>query len=95
MYVTFHILNSSTNYTLNVGGYSGRAGDSFTRHNSRQFSTKDRENNSFCANRYNGAWWYADCHSSNLNGLYHGGCHTDGVNWRTWRGYYYSLRLLK
>ena len=96
-YDTFRVLNSSTNYTLSVGGYSGTAGDSFTRHNGRQFSTKDRENNAHnCANRYNGAWWYADCHSSNLNGLYHGGSHTsyaDGVNWYTWKGYYYSFRF--
>lgn len=69
-----------------------------TGHNGRGFSTKDVDNdvsNSSCAQRYRGAWWYDACHASNLNGFYIGGSHTsygDGVEWKTWRGYYYSLK---
>ena len=99
-YATFRVLNSSTNYTLNVAGYSGNAGDSLAYHNGQPFSTKDRDSDSNghdnCAIAYSGAWWYKICHESNLNGLYHSGSHAsyaDGVNWLTWKGHYYSLRF--
>ena len=38
-----------------------------------QFSTKDKDNDQDryqCAARYQGAWWYKHCYTSNLNGLY-------------------------
>ena len=62
------------------------------------FSTKDDDNDLYdghCAERFKGAWWYNQCHHSNLNGLYHGGQHlsyADGINWDTFRGHYYSLK---
>ena len=103
-YSTFRILGSSTNYVLNVGGYSGTAGDALTgddqTEHGRAFSTRDRDNDRYsgnCAQLYNGAWWYDQCHDSNLNGLYHGGSHpenyADGVVWEPWRGHYYSLQF--
>jgi len=63
-----------------------------------KFSTADRDNDAIpgsCAIDYVGAWWYGKCHISNLNGKYLNGVHTsfaDGVNWRTWKGYHYSLK---
>ena len=98
-YATFRILNSSTNYTLNVAGCSGNAGDALTYHTGRPFTTKDRDSDhqsNNCAVTFSGAWWYGGCHYSNLNGLYHAGSHTssaDGVNWYQWKGYHYSLRF--
>ena len=103
-YTTFLVLNSSTNYVLNVAGYSGNAGDALTggdqNENGQQFTTIDRDNDSLnsgnCALTFRGAWWYDRCHDGNLNGLYHGGSHTsfaDGVNWEPWMGHYYSLRF--
>ena len=77
-------------------------GDSLCRQNGMQFTTKDQDNDRYspfnCATKYHGAWWYNDCHDSNLNGKYLGGIHTsnaDGIEWRTWTGYYYSLKSTK
>ena len=63
-----------------------------------QFSTKENDNDLWyddCAKRFDGAWWYNDCHESNLNGLYLKGAHAsfaNGVNWKSFRGHYYSLK---
>ena len=63
------------------------------------FSTRDRDNDKYsrnCALTFIGAWWYNACHESNLNGYYHAGRHDEkfasGVNWRSWKGHYYSLK---
>ncbi|XP_066030459.1 microfibril-associated glycoprotein 4-like [Pocillopora verrucosa] len=98
-YKTFKVAGEADKYQLLIGGYNGTAGDSMTgRHNDMQFSTKDQDNDigsSHCAQLYKGAWWYDQCHRSNLNGLYLNGRQTtyaNGVNWYAFRGYYYSLR---
>ena len=102
-YTTFQVLDSSRKYQLNIGGYSGNAGDSMTSSshslNGMKFTTKDQDNDSYsnnCAVQFQGAWWYFRCHYSNLNGLYLSGAHTtfaDGVNWKAWKGYNYSLKI--
>ena len=98
-YTTFQVLDSSREYQLSVGGYSGDAGDSLVSvHNGMNFTTKDQDNDvhsSNCAVSYKGGWWYGGCHYSNINGLYLSGQHTsyaDGVEWYHWKGYYYSLK---
>ena len=78
--------------------FSGTAGDSLSYHRGSPFSTKDKDNDgnsSNCAVSYKGAWWYNNCHDSNLNGVYHHGKHSshgDGVNWNHWKGHYYSAK---
>ena len=63
-----------------------------------QFSTKDQDSDLYgasCAQIHKGAWWYKHCHKSNLNGLYFNGQHasrSNGVNWFSFRGFYYSLK---
>ena len=64
-----------------------------------QFSTNDNDNDDnpdlSCAKKYRGAWWYKDCHWSNLNGLYFNKpnpSQAGGVSWRTFRGYDSSLK---
>ncbi|XP_071952057.1 uncharacterized protein [Antedon mediterranea] len=98
-YGTFRIGNECTNYKLMIGTYTGDAGDSLSFHNNQQFSTSDRDNDVYsdksCAVQYKGAWWYAKCHASNLNGLYLGGNtkeYATGVVWKTWKTHYYSLK---
>ncbi|XP_013415448.1 ryncolin-1-like [Lingula anatina] len=98
-YGHFAVSSESANYRLTVGTYSGTAGDSLRRQNGCAFSTYDRDHdtwdNGSCARKYKGAWWYQNCHHSNLNGLYHLGNHTsfaDGVNWHHFRGRNYSLK---
>jgi len=69
------------------------------RQRGHKFSTRDQDNDlssGSCAVAYKGAWWYSNCHNSNLNGRYLRGNHSsyaDGVEWKTWTRQYYSLRF--
>jgi hypothetical protein len=50
----------------------GEGGDSLTYHNGQAFSTYDKDQDLStlnCAESFKGAWWYDDCHYSNLNGI--------------------------
>lgn len=64
------------------------------------FSTYDAKHNPTCVDNcavhYHGAWWYNCCHLSNLNGYYYLGHHSsfaDGVDWNTFKGDYYSMKM--
>ncbi|CAH3141887.1 unnamed protein product [Porites lobata] len=100
MYDSFGVANEQQKYRLQLGQYTGTAGDSLNIHRNMKFSTKDQKNNNHkndCANKFEGAWWYSnsDCHHSNLNGRYLKGPHPtlgNGVNWRDWKDFRYSLK---
>jgi len=70
-YSTFIVYPESTNYRLNVSGYSGIAGwDAFGYHNGMQFTTFDRDNDHGshnCAVRYGGGWWFNSCYQCCVN----------------------------
>ncbi|XP_077970112.1 fibrinogen-like protein 1 [Styela clava] len=101
-YSSFSIGSASTKYQLNVGGYSGNAGDSLDYHNAMKFTTRDQDNDEKsggnCASEYNsGGWWFYSCHHSTLNGKYISGGQTsrswEGVIWNHWRGSSHSLKF--
>ncbi|NWT90057.1 FCN1 protein, partial [Lanius ludovicianus] len=98
-YASFRVLGESEKYRLVLGDFlGGNAGDSLSYHRDMPFSTTDQDNDmsSFnCATEYKGAWWYNDCHYSNLNGMYWMGTHgsyADGINWKTGKEYHYSYK---
>ena len=71
-------------------------------HNGQSFSTKDSDNDAndskHCADIHKGGWWYQSCHRANLNGIYHERNYTDpanGVVWKSWKGYNYSLKKVE
>ena len=112
-YASFSLGNAADKYRLSLSGFSPGspvdAGDSMSggrpRANGQQFSATDEDNDNHpngsidCANLYTGAWWYDNCHKSNLNAEYHtpgpGLLHGIAINWQTWKGYNYALKSTK
>ena len=91
-YGKFNIGDEQAKYRLEVGSYSGTAGDSLAKHNKMAFSTKDRDNDDMssgnCAVDFTGAWWYNGCYHSNLNGKYQGNkIDVRGAGWYHFRSY--------
>ncbi|NP_001096661.1 angiopoietin like 2 L homeolog isoform X1 [Xenopus laevis] len=99
-YASFRLEPESEYYKLRLGRYHGNAGDSFTWHNGKQFTTLDRDHDVYsgnCAHYQKGGWWYNACAHSNLNGVWYRGGHyrsryQDGVYWAEFRGGSYSLK---
>ncbi|XP_065372525.1 ficolin-1-like [Calliphora vicina] len=99
-YSHFVVGNESEFYALqHLGAYSGDAGDSLKYHLGSKFSTKDQDHDnhksSSCAQDYTGAWWYNECHHSNLNGKYGDNTHAKGISWQTFRHYNVSVENVK
>ncbi|XP_031432979.1 tenascin isoform X2 [Clupea harengus] len=81
-------------YKIQIGSYSGTAGDSMTYHQNRPFSTYDNDNDvavTNCALSYKGAFWYKNCHRVNLMGRYGDNSHSKGINWFHWKGHEHSV----
>ncbi|XP_051022267.1 ficolin-1-like [Acomys russatus] len=99
-YSSFQVSGEQEKYKLTLGQFlGGTAGDSLTKHSGMWFTTHDQDNDpnlNNCAALFHGAWWYHDCHQSNLNGRYLPGSHesyADGVNWLSGRGHHYSYKV--
>ena len=88
-YGKFNIGDEQAKYLLEVGSYSGTAGDSLKYHNKMAFSTKDRDtdiDSRNCAVMYTGAWWYKGCHYANVSGKYPGNEYDNGgARWNHFR----------
>ncbi|TWW57673.1 angiopoietin-related protein 1a [Takifugu flavidus] len=102
-YSSFHIESEREGYRLRLGTYQGNAGDSFSSHNGKQFTTLDRDKDAFsgnCAHFHKGGWWYNACGQTNLNGVwYSGGVYRskfqDGIFWAEYGGGFYSLKSVR
>ena len=96
-YLLFSVGSVDDGFKLTIDGFRGNVTDSLTgTHNGQQFSTKDKGPSKGCSNLYKGGFWYKGCHKVNINGLYLKGkheSHADGVNWKEFRGYHYSLKF--
>ncbi|XP_071980915.1 tenascin-X-like isoform X3 [Engystomops pustulosus] len=93
-YDDFRVEAEKEQFRLRLGQYRGTAGDSMSYHNNMMFSTRDRDTQRRilpCAMSYRGAWWYRNCHYANLNGLYNNNKDHQGVNWKTWKGFEFSI----
>ncbi|XP_029996620.1 microfibril-associated glycoprotein 4-like [Sphaeramia orbicularis] len=99
-YSTFSVGPEQEGYILTLSDLTdGGAGTSLSDHNGLSFSTFDKDQDTHstnCAKTYFGGWWYGECHSVNANGLYLWGSSTYGmgINWRSWKGYEYSLKAI-
>ncbi|XP_068934962.1 ficolin-3 [Petaurus breviceps papuanus] len=92
-YEGFRILSEADKYQLVLDKFlEGTAGDSLTFHNRKPFSTYDADSDTHkenCASIVGGAWWYADCYKSNLNGRYASskvGPYKYGIDWASGLG---------
>ncbi|XP_034473421.1 ficolin-2-like [Drosophila innubila] len=97
MYDSFAIGDEDQQYVLHtLGNATGGAGDSLSYHRGMKFTTKDRDNDKRkaknCAVFRTGAWWYSNCHDSNLAGKYNDNSWGKGVIWSTFKYFDYSLK---
>ncbi|XP_078314175.1 microfibril-associated glycoprotein 4-like [Crassostrea virginica] len=96
-YSSFAVGNEASKYKLNVSGFKGNIGDSLTFHNGMKFSAPDQDNDEgggSCSQHNHGAWWYKNCHNSNLNGKYMGTARNDhkSNSWLKWKNTFESLK---
>ena len=98
-YGQFHVGEPIDKYRLAVIEYQGTAGDSLAVVNGHRFSTFDQDNDAHsanCADVYDGGFWFAGCHRTNLNGPYSTTSavpYALGVIWYYFHdSYYYSLK---
>ncbi|XP_019898827.3 fibrinogen alpha chain [Esox lucius] len=118
---TVRVGSEAEGYRLTIADYMGDAGDAlvkgesssggqgFLSHAGMKFSTYDKDNDRWeesCAEMYGGGWWYNNCQSANLNGVYYKGGKYDpgsnvpyeienGVVWLTYRPADYSLKTTR
>lgn len=99
-YLAFSVGDSSTQYQLAIGNYSGTAGNSLSIHNQQKFTTADMDNDNNsenCAVTFGGGYWFYNCIASNLNGPYSQTPNVpfgQGIIWSSWRGAFMSLKAV-
>ncbi|XP_047464162.1 microfibril-associated glycoprotein 4-like [Mugil cephalus] len=99
-YTSFKVDGECDGYRIHVSGFiDGGAGDALSSHNEQKFTTFDKDQDSWsgnCARMFLGAFWYKACHKANPNGVYRSGKDGTifgvGLEWKTFKGYDYSLK---
>ncbi|BFZ12212.1 hypothetical protein BsWGS_15251 [Bradybaena similaris] len=101
VYSRFYLEPRITRYRMHVGPYSGTLPDELSYHNNMPFSTYDAPDPQNCARNMMAGWWYNYCAYTLPTGIYYnGGWYTptgkmyDGIFWKDWYGYNYSLYFL-
>ncbi|KAK3755113.1 hypothetical protein RRG08_041027 [Elysia crispata] len=84
-YDKFSVSGKKDKYRLHIGSYRGTAGNSLQPYNGKRFSTKDSDNDgrndTNCAEKYCGGWWFDRCCEPNLNGKW-----ATNLAWHTFTG---------
>ncbi|ESO01678.1 hypothetical protein HELRODRAFT_174641 [Helobdella robusta] len=97
----FEIDSEVLSYTIHVFGYSGNNLDVMNRNgiryqNAARFSTPDHDTAGNCANMYSSGFWFNNCYTINLNGIYGG---RDEMYYTaktgTWRQLVYCRMMIK
>ena len=101
-YAYMDILSEHNNYELNIGSYTGNAGDSLSYHNGRQFGTFDHGNRGTTYNCIDshgyGGFRFDSCIRVGVNNYYsdssagYGYNGNDKIRWDAWHGAGYSLK---
>ncbi|BFZ12213.1 hypothetical protein BsWGS_15252 [Bradybaena similaris] len=101
VYSGFYLEPGTSRYRMHVGSYSGTLPDELSYHNNMVFSTYDAPDPNGCARSMRVGWWYNYCAYSLPTGIYNsggwytpGGTMYNGIYWKSWYGYNYSLKLL-
>ena len=103
-YGHFSILDQSQGYRLSIAHpISGTVTDDMSFQNGMYFYTYDYPDHNNCALHMKAGWWYNYCAYALPNGHYYttGGPYApsggfyDGVFWRDWQGYGYSLNYIQ
>ena len=94
-YGRFYVKKYNNIYTVDVGSYTGTAGDSLAQHNGMNFTTIDADNDlnttKNCAS--GGGWWFNNCSFCNLNGEYVGDAENiKGITWYHWKNNWQSMK---
>ncbi|XP_055533979.1 microfibril-associated glycoprotein 4-like isoform X2 [Wyeomyia smithii] len=95
----FEIGNETEKYMLKkIGTYTGTAGDSLAYQKGMKFTTLDSDNDANsanCAESNSGAWWYNNCHHSNLNGKYMNANDARSASWYHFKSAYSGLKYTR
>ncbi|XP_061187894.1 angiopoietin-related protein 1-like [Saccostrea echinata] len=94
-------VNAAPYFQLSIGSFQGQIPDDLSFNNGMYFATYDKPDAHSCAVHQKGGWWYKYCTFALPTGVYyHGGPYTpsggyyDGIYWKDWQGYGYSLKYL-
>jgi hypothetical protein len=100
-YDYMRIGDETQGYQLIIGRAFGQLTDDMNFSNNSRFATWDHPDVNSCAVHQKAGWWYSYCAYTLLNGVYYysgkytpSGGFYDGIYWKDWLGYDYSLKLV-